>query len=233
MTNPYFQNFTTESEQNLVEDLIIESIQIKGIDIDYLPRTLNNVDTILGEDPNSSFLSAVSIEMYFDKPEGFDNNKSLTDSIGYFLPKEAKFIVSRKRYQEEFGMIISSNDNPPIKTYPDIRPKEGDLIFFGLTKEFFEIKYVNPESTFYQLGKNYVWELVVEKFTWSHEKFDTKNWIIDSYYSLWESSTLNKVSLLDTLAQNVIIDNATVNSIDREETSPLVEFISPFDSGQF
>jgi hypothetical protein len=214
LTNPYFQNFTTQSEQNLVEDVIIESIQNTGYDVQYLTRTLNNLDAVLGEDANSSFLSSITIEMYFAKPEGFDNGKSSIDSIGYFLPKEAKFLVARKRFQIELG-----------NTAQEIRPLEGDLIFFGLTKEFFEIKYVNPESSFYQLGKNYVWELTVEKFTYANETFNTGNSDIDAF-GVFQRQAANLLPPLDFLAKNAIIDTDSSPAINKTETSP-------FDNGRF
>ena len=46
-TNVFF-NQAVESEQNLVEDLVVESLRMYGHNCFYLPRTIINEDTILG-----------------------------------------------------------------------------------------------------------------------------------------------------------------------------------------
>ena len=53
-TNPYFK-YDTTSEQNLYEDLIIESLQFYGQDLYYLPREIVNEDKIFGDDIPSKF----------------------------------------------------------------------------------------------------------------------------------------------------------------------------------
>ena len=47
--SPHFSQ-KVKSEQNLYEDIIIESMKIYGQDVYYLPRTIVNENTILGED---------------------------------------------------------------------------------------------------------------------------------------------------------------------------------------
>ena len=53
------------------------------------------------------------------------------------------------------------------------RPKEGDIIYFPLGDRLFEIKYVEHEQPFYQLQKNYVYELRCELFRLEDEVIDT------------------------------------------------------------
>lgn len=56
--------------------------------------------------------------------------------------------------------------------FPDfLRPFEGDIIFMPITNAFLEIKYVNAESPFFQKGRQYVWEIKVEMYRYSHEDF--------------------------------------------------------------
>ena len=62
-TNSYFRNFDARNEQELLHSLVTESIQVFGHDVSYIPRTLINEDTILGEDSISEFKDAYSIEM--------------------------------------------------------------------------------------------------------------------------------------------------------------------------
>ena len=49
------------------------------------------------------------------------------------------------------------------------RPREGDLIYFPLGRRLFEVKFVEHEQPFYQLGKNYVYQLKCELFEYSDE----------------------------------------------------------------
>ena len=65
-TNFYFQSGNTagtDSEQLLVEDLIIESIKIYGHDVYYMPRTLVTRDEIFDEDALSKVEEAFPLEM--------------------------------------------------------------------------------------------------------------------------------------------------------------------------
>ena len=56
--------------------------------------------------------------------------------------------------------------------YP-IKSNGGDLVWFPAAKHLFEIKFVEAEKPFYQLGKGYVWEVQCELFEYSDEKIDT------------------------------------------------------------
>ena len=53
------------------------------------------------------------------------------------------------------------------------RPREGDLIWFPLGDKLFEIKYVEHEQPFYQLEKNYVYQLRCELYRYEDEVIDT------------------------------------------------------------
>jgi hypothetical protein len=156
-TNHYFNNIKANNEQNLVEDLVIETIKIHGVDVFYLPRTIVNKDSIFGEDPLSRFTSNKPIEMYMENVNSFIGGDSL-GKFGLEIRDSASFVVSKKRFQKETGML---------------RPLEGDIIYFPLTKGFFEIKYVEHENPFFQLGKNYVFKLSVELFQFNEETFNT------------------------------------------------------------
>jgi hypothetical protein len=156
-TNHYFNNIRASNEQNLTEDLVIETIKIHGVDVFYLPRTIVNKDSIFGEDPLSRFSSNKPIEMYMENVNAFQGGDAL-GKFGLEIKDSASFVVSKKRFQKETGML---------------RPLEGDIIYFPLTKGFFEIKYVEHENPFFQLGKNYVFKLSVELFQFNEETFTT------------------------------------------------------------
>ena len=54
-TNFYFQNFSSSGEQNLIENLVIESIKIHGIDNYYIPRKIINRDNAFREQEFSEY----------------------------------------------------------------------------------------------------------------------------------------------------------------------------------
>ncbi len=80
-TNPYFSQ-GRRSEQNLYEDIIIESLKIYGQDIYYLPRDIVNEDKLFGDDVPSRFNSSYKIEMYIDNVDGFDGEGDLFSKFG-------------------------------------------------------------------------------------------------------------------------------------------------------
>ena len=54
-----------------------------------------------------------------------------------------------------------------------VRPFEGDLIYFPLNDKLFEIRFVEHEKVFYQLGNLPLYTLTCELFEYSHEDIDT------------------------------------------------------------
>lgn len=174
-TNVYFTQ-GTRNEQGLLEDLIIESLQIYGQELYYIPRTLIAKDQILGEDRLSEFKTSFPIEMYFENVDSFDGQGAFIQKFGLFMEQSATLVVARRRWDQLVGRY-------GVTTIP-IRPCEGDLIYFPLTKGLFEIKFVKHQDPFYQLGKLYTYKLQVELFQYSSEKLDTGIGEIDVFESL-------------------------------------------------
>ena len=162
--NPNFRQ-AVKSEQNLYEDIIIESMKIYGQDVYYLPRTIVNENTILGEDVASSFTSAYKIEMYLENTEGFEGEGDLFTKFGVEIRDEATFIVARKRWSQT---VASSSNAITI-----LRPKEGDLIWLQLSNKLFEILHVEHESPFYQLSNLPTYKMRCQLFEYSGEDLDT------------------------------------------------------------
>jgi len=171
--NVYFSQ-AVKSEQNLYEDLIIESLKIYGQDVYYIPRTLVNRDNILGEDPASSFDDAYLIEMYFENVEGFEGQGDLYSKFGLEIRDEATFVVSRKMWNQSIGRF---------ETRPDPRPQEGDLIFLPMTNSFFEISYVEDDSPFFQLSNLPTYKMQCRLFEYNDEDFETGLDVIDNKIS--------------------------------------------------
>jgi hypothetical protein len=186
-TNKYFRPFTYGRQQDLAEDLIVQAIKIYGLDVKYLPRTLQNVDPLLGEDPTSTFDDAVDIEVYIKNVQGFEGEGDFLSKFNLQINDSITFTMARKRWNQitteklitEVGynyqvetadtnswgntqciMLESGNGNNYSITTP--RPFEGDWIYFPLNKKLYEIKFVEHEAIFYQHGKLYTYDLNCE-----------------------------------------------------------------------
>ena len=61
----------TTAEQNLLENLITESIDIYGQDVYYIPRTLVKEDDLFKEDTMSKFESSHPIRAYCNTVDGW------------------------------------------------------------------------------------------------------------------------------------------------------------------
>ena len=152
-------------EQKFIENLIVETIEIYGQDIYYVPRTIVNRDTVLGEDADSQFDSAKAIRAYVNNVEGWEGQGELLSKFGVRIEDKTTFIFSREKFKEHVDDSVTLN--------VEGRPNEGDLIYFPTTKHLFEIQFVEAEKPFYQLGKGYVWECQCELFEYSDEDLDT------------------------------------------------------------
>ena len=160
-TNPHFQHFDATNEQYLVQDLIIESIKIYGHDVYYMPRTLVNEDTLYSEDTISAFNDAYVVEMYIKNVDGFEGEGDFMSRFGLEIRDQITFSVAQRTFK---NLLLDS-------TYD--RPKEGDIIYFPLTKKVFEIRFVEHESVFYQTGALQTYDLVCELFQYEDQAIDT------------------------------------------------------------
>jgi len=179
-TNVYFSQ-GTKNEQHLIEDIIIESLKIYGNEIFYIPRSLVSKDNVLGEDRLSQFKTAFPIEMYFENVDSFGGQGAFIQKFGLMIEQSATLVVARRRWEQLVGRYG--------QTQIPSRPNEGDLIYFPLTGSLFELKFVQHQDPFYQLGKLYVYKLQVELYQYSSERIDTGIAEIDTFESLKTFST--------------------------------------------
>ena len=159
--NPFFLQ-GSQGEQRLVQDLINEQLQIFGVEVKYLPRKIVNTDNIFREVESSKFDDNFAIEAYVNTYEGYTGAGDIMTKFGMSLKDELTVTVSRERWEDFIGAFLQ--DMPDDEINVDTRPREGDLIYFPLGKRLFEIKFVEHEKPFYQLGKNYVYQLQCELY---------------------------------------------------------------------
>lgn len=175
-TSVYFNNYNSSPEQRLVEDLMIETIKINGVDCYYIPNINETArDLLYGEDPLKKFTAAYPLELYITNVDGYEGEREFFSKFGLEIRNNMSVIVSKR----SFARWVP-------QTY--VRPREGDLIyipFFAQTGEMYEIKYVNFSEAFYVLGNKYpyFYKLELEKFKYSQETIDVGIPIIDELVS--------------------------------------------------
>ncbi len=215
-TNFFFNNFLNSQEQTLIEDLIIESIKIHGLDVVYLPRSTGNIDTIFNEDKSRSYLLAVPIEMYVKNVEGFAGDGDFLSKFNLEIRDQITFTVAFRTFTNEVGAANDTLTGDLIRE----RPLEGDLIYFPLNKKIFEIRFVEHESVFYQLGSLQMYDLRCELFEYNNEFFNTGLPDVDN---LMESYSLS------TELHGIKTENNFL--ITTEDGYPLL--LESFDSNEF
>jgi len=168
MLNPFFLQGSS-GEQNLVQDLINEQIRMYGIEIYYMPRKYLTNNTVIREVIESKFDGAYPIEAYVSSYDGYGGQGTLLSKFGIQDIDDLTLVISKERFENYITPLLEDLPGVELTT----RPKEGDLIYFPLGDRVFEIKYVEHESPFYQLQKNYVYELRCELFRYGDEIIDT------------------------------------------------------------
>lgn len=161
-TSVYFQNYSLSGEQRLIEDLIIESIRQYGIDLYYCPKTLENFNEVYGEDPVSSYKGSYFLEMYIKNVDGWAGEGDFLSKFNLQIRDQITFTVARRVFEDDVG------SQEQIE-----RPREGDLIFLPLNNKIFQIKFVEHEAVFYQLGALQTYDIVCELFEYSSERLNT------------------------------------------------------------
>jgi hypothetical protein len=218
-TNVFFQNYNRYgNEANLLDDLVIESIRIHGVDVVYLTRTLESVDEILNETDLSVFNAAYEMEMYVKSVDGFAGEGDFLSRFGLTIRDQVTFTVANRTFERY------ATRKDPSK----LRPNEGDLVYFPMNGKFFKIMHVEHESVFYQMGALNVFDLKCELFEYSNERFATGRPEIDTYYDNIKTegvSTLEELNEIDPIAKNIFFGDEADDILDFSSTDPFSEII--------
>ena len=164
--NPFFLQ-GSPGEQRLVQELINEQLKIYGVEVLYIPRKFVRKETIIREVTASRFDDNFAIEAYVSNYDGYMGSGDILTKFGMSLKDELTIIISRERFEDFIAPFLDSMPNDEIIL--STRPREGDIIYFPLGKRLFEVKFVEHEQPFYQLGKTYVYELRCELFEYEDE----------------------------------------------------------------
>ena len=174
--NPFFLQGSA-SEQRLVQDLINEQLKIFGVEVFYMPRKFIGTDDVMKENVVARFDDSFALEAYVQNYEGFAGSGDLMTKFGVRTTDELTLVISRERYDDFVSVFYQDGED---ETKLTSRPKEGDLIYFPLSDSLFEVKFVEHEQPFYQLGKLYMFQLTCELYEYEDAVIDTSITEIDN-----------------------------------------------------
>lgn len=141
-TSVYFNNQGAIREQMLLEDMIIESIHNHGIEVYYLPReSQSSLDELFGDDPVKSYTKAYQIDVYLETFNDFTGNQEFFSKFGLEVDKSLDLALARRTFEKYVPTKVRET------------PKEGDLIYLPVQQKLMEIKFVDQEKNFFQLGR--------------------------------------------------------------------------------
>ena len=232
--NPFFLQGSS-SEQRLVQSLINEQLKMYGVEVTYIPRKLINVDNIFTEVESSKFDDNYSIEAYVNTYEGYAGGGDILTKFGMSLKDEVTLTISKERFEDFISPFLAAEPDSevPLST----RPREGDLIYFPLGQRLFEVKFVEHEDPFYQLGKNYVYQLKCELFEYEDEVIDTS---IDDIDRQIEDegyiTTLKLIGVGVTATASAVINTGYIRQVFLNNdgsgftSPPVITFEDPLDN---
>jgi len=216
MANPYFNHFNNTSEQNLYEDLIVETISMYAYPIYYLPRTLEDKSEVYGEDGLSTYNKAYVLDVYIKSFDNYEGDGTFLSKFNLEIRDQLTVSLARRHFTDR---VTSQNQA--------VRPKEGDLLYSPMMKRMFVIKYVNNTAAFYQLGKLYTWDLAADVWEYSNERFNTGVAEIDALEDRYTvanvySNTAYEAAMSDVFATNQEFNeiNNDIDLIDWSSTDP-------------
>ncbi|QYN80336.1 neck protein [Kosakonia phage 305] len=208
--NPYVNWNHYSNVQTLADSIVAESVQMRGIELYYIPRQYVKPDIIFGEDPQSKFDKAWKFAGYLNSFDGYSGDNT---------------------YYSKFGMMV--NDEVEITINPNLfkhqvnnkEPQAGDLIYFPMDNSLFEINWVQPYDPFYQVGQNAMRKLTATKFVYSGEEIKPSLQRNEGI-NIPEFSELDlmPVSNLDGLADTNIDQYAESTAFNEEAA----EFVEPY-----
>ena len=204
--NPHFLQ-GSQGEQRLVQDLINEHLKIYGIEVRYIPRKFVRQQSIIREVQSSTFDDNFLLEAYVNTYDGYGGQGDIMTKFGVSLRDELTITISKERFEDFISPFLASDDDYTVSS----RPREGDIIFFPLGQRLFEVKFVEHEQPFYQLGKNYVYQLKCELFEYEDEILDTGIDVVDS--QLEDIGYITKLQLIG--AGTTATANAQLNVSNR------------------
>lgn len=238
VSNFFFNNYMSSQEQQLLENLVVESTNIHGLDCYYLPRNINNRDKLYYTDDQSSYTQAFMVALYIENVDGFEGDGRFMSKFGLEIRDQIVLTIPIASFNSEIGAQTAQP-----------RPNEGDVIFFPFNKKCFQIKFVDKFEMYFMLGKVYSYRLTCELFEYSNEIFDTGIADIDAIQTNfstnlidWAITDENGDAIITEDSDYIVSENYDLQTIDpttenedlRTESTDFIDFSEsdPFAEGE-
>ncbi len=176
----------------------------------YIPREVKKYDDLYGEDAISQYNRTFLLEFYIKSIDGFTGDGQFMSKFGLEIRDQVVFSVSQRVFGEEVASITNQ-----------LRPNEGDLVYFPLHQKTFQIKFVNRVEM-YEFGHLQVWDLTCELFEYSNEEFNTGIPEIDVLQTKFSTNILD-YSIMDHNSDYLTDQNddyIVIESYDLETINP-------------
>lgn len=233
-TNVFFNNYSNFNEQQLIDDLVIESIRMYGVDVIYIKRSFGAIDRVFNEDDLPLYDETFEFEAYVKNVDGFEGEGDFLSKFGLQIRDTVTFTVANRTFERFVTREVTDL----------VRPREGDLIYFPLSEKMYEIKFVEHEGIFYQTGTLQTYDMRAELIEYSGQRFQTGREPIDTYFDTIDTSNTTTLQALantagdqfgvtdgaDNLARNYVFETEGDNILDFSEADPFSENINISDS---
>jgi hypothetical protein len=227
-TNVFFRNYDNFNEQQLIDDLVIESIKMYGVDVIYIARDFGAIDRVFNEDDLPLYNKVFQFEAYVKSVDGFEGEGDFLSKFGLQIRDQVTFSVANRTFER-----FVTRETEDI-----IRPREGDLIYFPINEKMFEIKFTEHESVFYQNGSLQVFDMRCELIEYSGQRMETGYENIDDYFDKIDTTGTTTLQALanteadgsDALARNYTFETEGDNILDFSESDPFTENINISDT---
>lgn len=200
--NPYVDFVKHKNTHNLYNTLVSETIQMRGLELYYLPREYVSPDLIFGEDVQSKFTKAWKIAAYLETFDSYEGQNSFFSKFDLQSNDEITITINPELFKHQ------SNGK---------EPKMGDLLYFILDNSLFEITWIEPYNPFYQTGVNTQRRIIAQKFIYSNEEINPELQEND-YINIPEFSELElePIKNLDGLVDTNLDEFSEVDAINKE-----------------
>lgn len=200
--------YETQSEQNLSEDMYDELCEKYGLKCQYVSRTMENVDGVIGEDLYSSFtgLMMFPVKLY---PLDFRsyNPSAAFQKSQYTSNDKIRMHVVKKRIELEAKKHLGIDN---------FEPMPGDIFLIEMTNDIWRIEFNEPEAQYYDRGRAFVWEFRCQRFSYSGELMETGDDRFDS---------IQDVDNFDIIEdpENATGDNYRVKVATEDPVDPIID----------
>ena len=158
--SPYFDHTGDAGQQGLVEDLIQEAIEQRGVNTHYIRRIKTDEVVVFNESETNTFSTGLPLEMFIENISNFNGEGDIFSSFGGFtLDDTVTFKVSGRRFREVLGS--------------EALPVPGDIIYLDFAQQAFEIQKRLEDEDYRQWGKNYTFRIKCTKFVYETEEMST------------------------------------------------------------